>query len=123
MVGHSTSVCGLLWALICSTLRRKPDLGFRRLRFSLYGAIPKPARRDILTMESSRSAPPTEQRNVYIALTLVIQAILGVGLVWFIVRRDWENVFLTSAVIGLTLLPAFAWRRYRVYLPPEFQLI
>jgi hypothetical protein len=45
------------------------------------------------------------------------------ALVVFIWRRDWENVFLTVTVIGLTLIPAFIWRRCQIYLPPELQLV
>jgi hypothetical protein len=56
-------------------------------------------------------------------ITLVIQVWLAVGLVWFIARRDWENAFLTLTVIGLIVVPAFVLRRYRVHVPPEFQLI
>lgn len=61
--------------------------------------------------------------NIYIIFTMIIQAALALGLVLFVVRRDWENVFLTLTVIGLTVVPAFVLRRYRVYVPPEFQLI
>jgi hypothetical protein len=56
-------------------------------------------------------------------LTLVIQAWLVVGLILFIGRRDIENVFLTLTVIALIVVPAFFFRRNRVYVPPEFQLI
>jgi hypothetical protein len=65
----------------------------------------------------------SEHRNIYVTLTIVIQAILTVGLVVFLLRRDWENVFLTATVIGLTLAPAFLSRRHGIYVPPEFQLI
>ena len=70
-----------------------------------------------------KSAPPSEDRNVYLAMTLVIQSALAVALVLFLVHRDWENVFLTGLVIGLTLVPAFLQRKFRIYLPPEFQLV
>ena len=59
----------------------------------------------------------------YVVLTLMIQALVVVGLVLFILRRDWENIFLTVIVLGLTLLPAFVFGRFRIFLPPEFQLI
>ena len=62
-------------------------------------------------------------QSISARLTLLIQAALALGLVLFALRRDWENVFLTAVVIGLTLLPAFVWRQYRVYVPPELQLI
>ena len=65
----------------------------------------------------------SKQQRFYVGFTLLIQAWLVLALIVFIVRRDWETVFLTLAVIGLTLIPAFVWRRYRVYLPPELQLI
>jgi hypothetical protein len=65
----------------------------------------------------------SESPRVYVALTLVIQALAFIGLILFLVRGDWENSFLTVLVIGLTLIPAFLLRRYRIYTPPEFQLI
>jgi hypothetical protein len=65
----------------------------------------------------------SSNRSFYVRFTIVIQAALVVGLALFVFRRDWENVFLTVMVIGLTLVPAFLLRKYRVYIPPEFQLI
>ena len=53
----------------------------------------------------------SNQRRFYIGFTLVIQAALAIGLVLFVLRRDWENVFLTLVVIGLTLVPAFLQTR------------
>ncbi len=64
-----------------------------------------------------------DERNVYLGMTFAIQSLLAIGLVLFVLRRDWENVFLTTLVILLTLLPNFLFRRYRVLIPPEFQLI
>jgi hypothetical protein len=66
---------------------------------------------------------PEGERILYLGLTFVLQILLVVGLVLFLIHRDWENVFLTSTVIALTLVPAFLFRRYRVIIPPEFQLI
>lgn len=65
----------------------------------------------------------SEDERPYVTLTLIIQAALVVGLVLFISRRDWENVFLTVLVIGLTVIPAFVFRRFRIFIPPEFQLV
>jgi hypothetical protein len=64
-----------------------------------------------------------EEQGTYAVLTLLIQALVVVGLILFLIRRDWENVFLTLLVLLLTLVPAFLLRRYRVYIPPEFQLV
>jgi hypothetical protein len=65
----------------------------------------------------------SKHEKLYVNLTLAIQAMLVLALIVFIWRRDWENVFLTFTVIGLTLIPAFMWRRYQIYLPPELQLV
>jgi hypothetical protein len=72
---------------------------------------------------TERTTPGQDDRSVYVTLTLILQALLLLGLVLFVLRRDWENVFLTTIVILLTLAPAFLFRRYRVVVPPEFQLI
>lgn len=74
-------------------------------------------------MNKDEPTMPADSRNVYLTLTLLIQAALVVGLILFLLRRDWENVCLTLAVIGMTMVPAFLWRKYRIYLPPEFQLV
>jgi hypothetical protein len=68
-------------------------------------------------------ADERRQRNVYLGLTFAIQTLIAVGLVLFVLKRDWENVFLATLVILLTLVPGFLFRRYRVFIPPEFQLI
>ncbi len=61
--------------------------------------------------------------RLYRNLTLVIQAWLVVGFIVFLLKGDWENAFLTLAVIGLIVVPSFVLRRHRIYIPPEFQLI
>jgi hypothetical protein len=76
-----------------------------------------------MTSPSNPFRPDAESYNLYLVLTGIIQLLLLVGLVWFAIRRDWENVFLTALVIVMTLLPAFAWKQYRIFIPPEFQLI
>lgn len=73
--------------------------------------------------DSSAGRPESQERSLYLTLTFLIQSLLAVGLVVFIIRHDWENIFLTLLVIGLTLAPAFLDRQYRIVIPPEFQLI
>jgi len=72
---------------------------------------------------SRKKSHPPEQHNIYVILTLAVQVLLIIGLVMFILKRDWENVFLTLAVIFITLIPAIVNRRRRVFIPPEFQFI
>ena len=72
------------------------------------------------------AAGPTGERSdgrLYVRLTLLMQAIVCVALVVFILRGDWENVFLTAIVIVLMLIPVILRRRYDVFIPPEFQLV
>ena len=64
----------------------------------------------------------TAGSRLMIIVTIVLQLWLVAGLVVFFLRRDWENVFLTLAVIGLIVVPAFLVRRWRVYVPAAFQL-
>jgi hypothetical protein len=74
-------------------------------------------------MPGHSTNPSTADRRLYLRLTWALQAILVLAMALFIWRRDWENVFLTSLVIALTLLPAYFDRRWRIILPPEFQFI
>lgn len=74
------------------------------------------------TKRTPAEAQPSE-RNISITLTLVLQGLIVIGLVLFVYRQDWENVFLTTIVLLLTLVPAFLWRQYKIVIPPEFQLI
>ena len=77
---------------------------------------------NVATVHAAAGHTP-EDRGLYLTITWVIQVLLGAGLLLFLLRRNWENVFLTAVVIALTLVPAFLFRRYRVIVPPEFQLV
>ena len=74
-------------------------------------------------MSKGETSMPHEGKSVCLKVTLVMQATLVIGLTLFLLQRDWENVFLTVIVLGLTLIPALLWRKFRLYLPPEFQLV
>jgi hypothetical protein len=74
-------------------------------------------------VEDKSAAGAPQPHRLIIILTVVIQACLAVGLIVFVVRRNWENVFLTATVIGLDVFPELVLRRYRIHVPPEFQLI
>jgi hypothetical protein len=84
---------------------------------------PVPAAPSRAPAAAGAPAPGPEERNRYLAITWVIQVLLVIGLVLFALRRNWENVFLTAVVIALTLVPALLFRRYRMIIPPEFELV
>jgi hypothetical protein len=71
----------------------------------------------------TKASHPPDQRSIYVTLTLGVQGLLITGLILFILKRDWENVFLTIAVMLITLVPAVINRRKRIFIPPEFQFI
>ncbi len=56
-------------------------------------------------------------------LTLALQCILLVGLSLAIWRGQWLNAVASVGVIGVTLLPQLLGLRFRVFIPPEFQLL
>ncbi|HEV2295560.1 MAG TPA: hypothetical protein VGR35_17055 [Tepidisphaeraceae bacterium] len=77
-------------------------------------------------MRTTAGENPSEDHDrggLYLTITGIIQTICIVGLVLYVLRRDWENAFLTAVVVLLTLMPALLWRRYRILIPPEFQLV
>ncbi len=78
---------------------------------------------DTANPSSSGDAAAHSSNRLISILTLIIQAWLVVGLIIFIIRGDIENIFLTALVIALIVIPAFVLQRYRVHVPPEFQLI
>ena len=55
-------------------------------------------------------------------LTLLIQAVLVIGMGLFVWRGDWQNVILTLLVIALTMVPMFL-KTQRIIIPPEFQFV
>ena len=72
---------------------------------------------------AGRESDERTRERVYRVLTLVIQVVLLAGVVGFVVLRDWPNAILTTLVIVLTLIPQLLKRRFRVDVPPEFQLV
>ena len=67
--------------------------------------------------------PISQDGKIYLTLRLTLQVLLALGLALFVLRHDWENVFLTASIILLTLAPAILDRRYRVIVPPEFEFV
>ncbi|MDX1493810.1 MAG: hypothetical protein R3253_07125 [Longimicrobiales bacterium] len=56
-------------------------------------------------------------------LTLFLQGILLLGLVGAIVEQQWLTALTTAAVIVTTLMPLILGRRFRVFVPPEFEVL
>lgn len=77
----------------------------------------------MVTLGLQNPSDNSQRNKIYLTITLVIQCLLTAAIVWYVIREDWQNVFLTVAVMLLTLLPAILHRRYNVLIPAEFQLV
>ena len=56
-------------------------------------------------------------------ITLVIQAVLLVGLVLSLLQGNWLNSVVILGISLLTLLPVVTKKRFNVFIPPEFELV
>ncbi|MDZ7828400.1 MAG: hypothetical protein U5K33_02570 [Halofilum sp. (in: g-proteobacteria)] len=55
--------------------------------------------------------------------TLALQAILIAELVFALWRQQWFVSFITAGIVAVTLVPLLLERRFRVHIPPQFQLL
>ena len=62
-------------------------------------------------------------RHLHRRLNLALQVILLIGLILALWQGQWLNALASAGVIGVTLLPVLLGRRFRVFIPPEFQLL
>lgn len=70
-------------------------------------------------MGSSTDLPTRVQRGVLIVLQLTMAA----ELVAVLYEKQWINAFLVMAIMAVVLAPAALGRRFRVYIPAEFQVL
>jgi len=49
-----------------------------------------------------------------------LKILLGMSVFVSFIRQDWENLFFTLAIFLLTFLPTLIKKRYRIYIPIEF---
>ena len=63
------------------------------------------------------------RRSIHMWLSLAMKAIVAAGFVlsWF--EGGWLNSFLIGAILLLTVLPALLGRGFRIFIPPEFELL
>jgi hypothetical protein len=56
-------------------------------------------------------------------LTLVLQGILLIGILLALWERQWLTAVVTTAITFVTLLPLLVGRRWKVFIPPEFEAL
>ncbi|MDZ4261889.1 MAG: hypothetical protein U1B30_06115 [Pseudomonadota bacterium] len=78
----------------------------------------------------SKPRPPVAHKNatdlptrVHRVIVIILMLIMAVELVLVFYEGQWINAFLVMAIMAVTLLPDVLGRRFRVYIPPEFQLL
>lgn len=78
----------------------------------------------------SLSPPPLPEKNtadlparVHRRILIALQAIMAVELLLVFRERQWMNAFLVMAIMAIMFLPAVIGRRFRVHIPPEFQVL
>ena len=62
-------------------------------------------------------------RVAQLSLFIAIQLAMLAGLVLAAVERHWLDTFAVACIMLLTLLPALFRRQFRVFIPPEFELL
>lgn len=78
----------------------------------------------------SLSPPPVPEENtadlparVHRWILIALQAVMAVELLLIFRERQWVNAFLVMAIMAIMFLPAVIGRRFRVHIPPEFQVL
>lgn len=70
--------------------------------------------------QSTTSVLPS---NVQWGVLIALQVIMAVELILVFYERQWMNAFLVMAIMAISLSPGVIGRRFRVNIPPEFQLL
>jgi uncharacterized membrane protein YjdF len=56
-------------------------------------------------------------------LSLVFKVILVIGAAGAVWKHQWLTAVITFAIVAITLAPVLLEKRFRVYVPPEFELL
>lgn len=76
------------------------------------------------------SPPPLPEKNkadlpasIHRWILIALQAVMAVELLFIFREKQWMNAFLLMAIMAVMFLPAVIGRRFRVHIPPEFQVL
>lgn len=61
--------------------------------------------------------------RIHQRVLLVLHVIMAVEVVFLCIEGQWINAFLVVAIMVVMVLPQILGRRFRVYIPPEFQVL
>lgn len=65
----------------------------------------------------------TLANRIHRSVVWILLAIMAIELVFVILHQQWLNLFLVVVIMMATFSPIFLGRHFRVYLPPEFQVM
>ncbi len=66
---------------------------------------------------------PKPRWKIHRRVTLALQLVLAVGAGLAVWQGQWLTALTTLGIMGVTLLPMTLGRRFRVFIPPEFELL
>ncbi|MDZ7737315.1 MAG: hypothetical protein U5P41_15465 [Gammaproteobacteria bacterium] len=66
---------------------------------------------------------PISETTIHHRITLVLKLILLVGLWLALWGQQWLNALAVAVILGITFLPLVLGRRFRVYIPAEFEAL
>jgi uncharacterized membrane protein YjdF len=67
--------------------------------------------------------PPRVSGSIHRRITLFLQLVLLVGLVLSLLQRQWMTAISVGGIMVVTLFPLILGRRFRVFVPPEFEVL
>lgn len=93
-------------------------------------AVGRGAARHTLMMQHPNSNPPAPHRpdddaaaRVHWWIVSILQFIMALGFVLALYERQWLNALLIIGIMSLMFLPTALGKRFRVHIPPEFEVL
>ncbi|MGD2216213.1 MAG: hypothetical protein PVJ64_05630 [Gemmatimonadales bacterium] len=62
-------------------------------------------------------------RTIHRWITVALQVVMLGGLAFAVYERQWLNSFLIVSILCLTVLPVVLGKRFKFYIPPQFELL
>lgn len=66
---------------------------------------------------------PRVSRSIHKRITIGLQSVLLVGVVLSVLQAQWVTAISVTGIILVTLAPVVLGRRFRVFIPPEFEVL
>ena len=74
-------------------------------------------------MNTTPPTPPSAGSSIHKRITLVLQAMLLLGIALSLLQREWMRAISVAGIMLVSLAPLVLGRRFRVFIPPEFEVL